>query len=125
MVRHTASPSIRPRSSSTMVPPTQNAVLAWCTAVACTSGVVTSGLIDVPRSRHCCTSATIASMVVATDGWSGWIAKAATSPWLISVPCFQITPLGMPVVPPVYQSSWSSPERSMRGAGACAASTSS
>ncbi len=67
----------------------------------------------------------MASMVVATGGWSGWSAYAATSPWLISVPCFQITPLGMPVVPPVYQSRRSSPERSIRGAGACAASNSS
>ena len=42
MVAQMVSPSVRPRSSSTMVPPTANAVLAWCTAVACTSGVVRS-----------------------------------------------------------------------------------
>ena len=31
-----------------MVPPTANAVLAWCTAVACTSGVVSSETSGVP-----------------------------------------------------------------------------
>src|SRR5436305_14597465 len=30
--------SVCPRSSNTMVPPTANAVFAWCTAVACTNG---------------------------------------------------------------------------------------
>ena len=39
------------------------------------------------------------------------------SPYPSSVPWCQSTPLGRPVVPPVYQSRRSSPERSIRGAG--------
>ena len=43
------------------------------------------------------------------------------SPYPSRVPWCQSTPLGRPVVPPVYQSRRSSPERSIRGAGACGA----
>ena len=123
MVAQMVSPSVWPRSSSTMVPPTANAVLAWCTAVACTSGVVSSDTSGVPRSRQRFTSAI--SWSTESGGASPCSAEAAMSPYPSRVPWCQSTPLGRPVVPPVYQRRRSSPERSIRGAGAWERSSSS
>jgi hypothetical protein len=88
--------------------------------VACIRG--TAGIItgDVPAARACRAIATASSTVAGTASAPSRLNTDTCIECSRSDRC-QITPFGLPVVPPVYMNSWSAPGRGSGRRGAVAA----
>ncbi len=113
-----------PRRAVITRPPTSNAPMELNRPVACISG--TTGIVtgERPSSRERTARSTASARV---DGsWSTPSGrKIGTASECSRSACRQITPLGLPVVPPVYMKTWSVPGRGSSGRGCVDASSSS
>ena len=101
-------------------PPTSRAPIELNRPVPCMSG--TTGIVAGarPPARALTAMSTASPSVSGSAGTpSGW--KIATAIECRRSPCRQMTPFGLPVVPPVYMNSWSELGRGSAGRGPVAA----